>query len=83
MPFVLLFFFRSRILCDSFSLYPQEFLKKEFSEENVLFWLACEDFKKMQDKTQVFPPLCNHSLDNCFPFPYKVTTALPIDSEVA
>uniref|UniRef100_A0A5F7Z8N5 Regulator of G protein signaling 10 n=1 Tax=Macaca mulatta TaxID=9544 RepID=A0A5F7Z8N5_MACMU len=33
----------------------REFLKKEFSEENVLFWLACEDFKKMQDKTQ------NHS----------------------
>ncbi|XP_054378931.1 regulator of G-protein signaling 10 isoform X4 [Pongo abelii] len=32
----------------------REFLKKEFSEENVLFWLACEDFKKMQDKTQIF-----------------------------
>ncbi|MBZ3883849.1 Nucleolysin TIAR [Sciurus carolinensis] len=31
----------------------QEFLKKEFSEENVLFWLACEDFKKMQDKKQM------------------------------
>ncbi|XP_054378930.1 regulator of G-protein signaling 10 isoform X1 [Pongo abelii] len=31
----------------------REFLKKEFSEENVLFWLACEDFKKMQDKTQM------------------------------
>ncbi|XP_073934308.1 regulator of G-protein signaling 10 isoform X2 [Castor canadensis] len=31
----------------------REFLKKEFSEENVLFWLACEDFKKMQDKKQM------------------------------
>ncbi|XP_057164706.1 regulator of G-protein signaling 10 isoform X2 [Ursus arctos] len=30
-----------------------EFLKKEFSEENVLFWLACEDFKKTQDKKQM------------------------------
>ncbi|XP_006630792.2 regulator of G-protein signaling 10 isoform X1 [Lepisosteus oculatus] len=27
----------------------REFLKKEFSEENVLFWLACEEFKKIQD----------------------------------
>ncbi|XP_066549149.1 regulator of G-protein signaling 10 [Amia ocellicauda] len=27
----------------------REFLKSEFSEENVLFWLACEDFKKTQD----------------------------------
>nr|XP_027785743.1 regulator of G-protein signaling 10 isoform X1 [Marmota flaviventris] len=31
----------------------REFLKKEFSEENVLFWLACEDFKKLQDKKQM------------------------------
>ncbi|XP_036034540.1 regulator of G-protein signaling 10 isoform X3 [Onychomys torridus] len=31
----------------------REFLKKEFSEENVLFWLACEDFKKMEDKKQM------------------------------
>ncbi|XP_044518533.1 regulator of G-protein signaling 10 [Gracilinanus agilis] len=31
----------------------REFLKKEFSEENVLFWLACEDFKKIQDKKQM------------------------------
>ncbi|KAJ6669005.1 hypothetical protein lerEdw1_007814 [Lerista edwardsae] len=30
-----------------------EFLKKEFSEENVLFWLACEEFKKIQDKKQM------------------------------
>ncbi|XP_030060602.1 regulator of G-protein signaling 10 isoform X1 [Microcaecilia unicolor] len=29
------------------------FLKKEFSEENVLFWLACEDFKKIQDMKQM------------------------------
>ncbi|XP_034519244.1 regulator of G-protein signaling 10 isoform X3 [Ailuropoda melanoleuca] len=35
----------------------REFLKKEFSEENVLFWLACEDFKKTQDKKQVCLPM--------------------------
>lgn len=27
----------------------REFLKSEFSEENVLFWIECEDFKKTQD----------------------------------
>ncbi|XP_029466610.1 regulator of G-protein signaling 10 [Rhinatrema bivittatum] len=31
----------------------REFLKKEFSEENVLFWLACEDFKKIQDQKKM------------------------------
>ncbi|NP_001405809.1 regulator of G-protein signaling 10 isoform 5 [Mus musculus] len=31
----------------------REFLKKEFSEENVLFWLACEDFKKTEDRKQM------------------------------
>ncbi|XP_072726921.1 regulator of G-protein signaling 10 isoform X2 [Ciconia boyciana] len=31
----------------------REFLKKEFSEENVLFWLACEEFKKTQGQKQM------------------------------
>nr|XP_033798433.1 regulator of G-protein signaling 10 [Geotrypetes seraphini] len=31
----------------------REFLKKEFSEENVMFWLACEDFKKIKDMKQM------------------------------
>lgn len=26
----------------------REFLKSEFSEENIEFWLACEDYKKTQ-----------------------------------
>lgn len=56
--------FLSRMLFDIFSsFHPQEFLKKEFSEENVLFWLACEDFKKTQDKKQVLL-LYNHILGN-------------------
>lgn len=34
---------------------PQEFLKKEFSEENILFWQACELFSHVpeNDKKQV------------------------------
>ncbi|CAG9759333.1 unnamed protein product [Ceutorhynchus assimilis] len=28
----------------------RNFLKGEYSEENILFWLACEDFKKHTDK---------------------------------
>ena len=27
----------------------QEFLRSEFSEENLLFWQACEDLKKEED----------------------------------
>ncbi|XP_065698520.2 regulator of G-protein signaling 21 isoform X1 [Patagioenas fasciata] len=29
------------------------FLKSEFSEENVEFWLACEDFKKTKSPTKI------------------------------
>ncbi|KAI4578101.1 hypothetical protein MJG53_010956 [Ovis ammon polii x Ovis aries] len=29
------------------------FLKTEFSEENIEFWIACEDFKKSKDPQQV------------------------------
>lgn len=36
-------------------MFPQEFLKKEFSEENILFWQACEYFSHVPatDKKQV------------------------------
>lgn len=35
--------------------FSQEFLKKEFSEENILFWQACEYFSHVPatDKKQV------------------------------
>ena len=29
------------------------FLKTEFSEENIEFWKACEDFKKSKDPQQI------------------------------
>uniref|UniRef100_A0A672H7I4 Regulator of G protein signaling 12a n=1 Tax=Salarias fasciatus TaxID=181472 RepID=A0A672H7I4_SALFA len=36
-------------------VFPQEFLKKEFSEENILFWQACEYFSHVPatDKKQL------------------------------
>lgn len=30
-----------------------QFLKTEFSEENIEFWIACEDFKKSRDPQQI------------------------------
>ena len=30
-----------------------EFLKKEFSQENIQFWIACEKFKKLSDPDEV------------------------------
>lgn len=31
----------------------QEFLRSEYSEDNLLFWLACEELKKEMDPTVV------------------------------
>ncbi|XP_012882417.1 PREDICTED: regulator of G-protein signaling 17 isoform X2 [Dipodomys ordii] len=31
----------------------REFLRTEYSEENLLFWLACEDLKKEQNKKDI------------------------------
>ena len=36
------------------SLFPhQEFLKKEFSDENIVFWIACENFRNLTEFEQV------------------------------
>ena len=31
----------------------QEFLKKEFSEENIDFWVICENYKKIKDPDEM------------------------------
>ncbi|XP_063796378.1 regulator of G-protein signaling 21 [Pseudophryne corroboree] len=31
----------------------RDFLKSEFSDENIEFWLACEDFKKTKTSSQL------------------------------
>lgn len=31
----------------------QEFLKKEFSDENIVFWIACENFRSITDFEEV------------------------------
>lgn len=31
----------------------RKFLKSEFSEENVEFWLACEDFKRTKSSASI------------------------------
>jgi hypothetical protein len=32
-----------------FNLFFKEFLKKEFSQENIDFWVKCENFKKIEN----------------------------------
>lgn len=31
----------------------QEFLRKEFSEENIIFWTKCEEFRQITDDAEV------------------------------
>jgi regulator of G-protein signaling len=43
-----------KLLNDEMGLYVfTEFLKKEFSQENIQFWIACEKFKKFSDPDEV------------------------------
>lgn len=42
-----------RLLYDPLGLLVfAEFLKKEFSQENIFFWVACEQYKKIQDVSE-------------------------------
>ena len=31
----------------------RQFLRSEYSEENMLFWLSCEDLKALKDNSQI------------------------------
>ena len=46
---LIIIFFHGIIFCS----FLQEFLKKEFSEENIVFWSTCEKFKKITDANEV------------------------------
>lgn len=43
-----------KLLNDEMGLHVfTEFLKKEFSQENIQFWIACEKFKKLAELDEV------------------------------
>jgi len=43
-----------KMLADDLGLHVfTEFLKKEFSQENIQFWIECEKFKKLSDQEQI------------------------------
>ncbi|XP_038571043.1 regulator of G-protein signaling 8-like isoform X1 [Micropterus salmoides] len=39
--------------CKTGQLVFEDFLKTEYSEENLLFWLACENYKKKTSDTEM------------------------------
>ena len=48
-------------------LFPQDFLKKEFSEENVEFWKVCEDYRNIIDSNFVSLASLQENLSLRFP----------------
>jgi hypothetical protein len=56
-------------IVQSSPLFFQSFLKKEFSEENLIFWLACEKYKTLEAERQVgnleviFLTVCSRNCD--------------------
>ena len=42
----------------TFEMLLQEFLKKEFSDENIVFWIACENFRNITDFEEVRKLFC-------------------------
>lgn len=47
-----LYFFPSLSVADGMRTFA-EFLRTEFSEENIEFWLACEDYKNIDSETKL------------------------------
>ncbi|KAM9849054.1 regulator of G-protein signaling 1-like isoform 1-T1 [Aulostomus maculatus] len=41
------------LLCQTGQLVFKDFLRTEYSEENLLFWLACEDYVKITSETDM------------------------------
>lgn len=44
------------VLCSGYAFhicFLQEFLKKEYSHENIYFWTACERYKRLTDPDQL------------------------------
>lgn len=39
--------------CKTGQLVFENFLRTEYSEENLLFWLACEDYKRITSETEM------------------------------
>ncbi|XP_057219068.1 regulator of G-protein signaling 12-like isoform X2 [Triplophysa rosa] len=60
--------------------YFSEFLKKEFSEENILFWQACESFSKIPEHDKKQLSYKAKDIYNCF-LSSKATMPVNIDSQ--
>ncbi|XP_056599981.1 regulator of G-protein signaling 12 isoform X2 [Triplophysa dalaica] len=60
--------------------YFSEFLKKEFSEENILFWQACESFSQIPEHDKKQLSFKAKDIYNCF-LSSKATMPVNIDSQ--
>ncbi|MGH0143411.1 UNVERIFIED_CONTAM: hypothetical protein FKN15_016742 [Acipenser sinensis] len=70
-----------RLLQDPIGVrYFSEFLKKEFSEENILFWQACEIFSHVPEKDKKQLSQRAREIYNSF-LSSKATTPVNIDSQ--
>lgn len=61
--------------------YLQDFLGKEFSQENLKFWSDCEDYKNLKDVQEVYKKIRNFKLIAFYSFHLKdeisFTTNIP------
>uniref|UniRef100_A0A3B3CP44 Regulator of G protein signaling 12b n=1 Tax=Oryzias melastigma TaxID=30732 RepID=A0A3B3CP44_ORYME len=70
-----------RLLQDPVGIrYFSEFLKKEFSEENILFWQACEFFSHLPENDSIQLTQRAREIYNSF-LSSKATTPVNIDSQ--